>query len=445
MSIAAAEPGRTASGAPRVRALDGFRAYALLAVLYIHLLGASGVLARFAGTNEAVLFWAVSGNSLDAFFMISGFVLFMPTIMRNGEFGGPVRFWISRGARLLPAYWLVIASSLLLIALVPPSATYGLPPVHSILAHFTVLQTLVRMLDPGVTQGFGLVGPVWMVSVVVCFYLVLPFVARAYYRHPLLGLGVAAAITVGWKLAINNAPGVFVALSDASIPDRGVQLIATDQIPGWAFSFALGMTGAWACIRLRERYPPAKLARAALLAAPAVVALYIYGVYLFGNTTLIYAHAIGPVARGEILDTLFGSVARAALIGVVILGPVWMQRPFVNRVTNRLAELSYGVYLIHLPLIIYANAALDLPRQRHPQDARDLGRCDRARLAPVGHALAALRRAPGPALDQGVEGARSRAGRAGARGGDVAARAEPEPASGFEPLTPSLRVKCSTN
>ena len=35
----------------------------------------------------------------------------------------------------------------------------------------------VEVVDPGVSPGFGLVGPVWMISVVVCFYLLLPFVA----------------------------------------------------------------------------------------------------------------------------------------------------------------------------------------------------------------------------------------------------------------------------
>jgi peptidoglycan/LPS O-acetylase OafA/YrhL len=353
---------RTAGGTPRVPALDGFRAYALLAIVLMHLIGASGILAEVSGTTQGVVLWSVFGNSIDAFFMISGFVLFLPTVARGGEFGTAAAFWIYRGARLLPAYWLVMAAALLALVLFPPESVYPVPSVESIAAHLTVMQSPIRIFDPGVVPGFGLVGPVWMISVVVCFYLLLPFVARPYFRHPLVGLAVAAAITAGWKGAVSRVPQVFEAVSDGSVSALTVGLIAVDQFPGWAFSFGLGLTGAWAYYWLRERYEPAQLARAALRLAPSILVLYALGAYLYGNTTLVYPGRIGPTARSEVLDTMFGSLSRAALIGIVILGPLWMQRPFVNRVTGRLAELSYGIYLIHIPLVIYAASLLDLPR-----------------------------------------------------------------------------------
>lgn len=349
-------------GTPRVPALDGFRAYALLAIVLVHLIGAAGILPELSGTTGGVVLWSVFGNSIDAFFMISGFVLFLPTIARRGEFGSAARFWILRGARLLPAYWLVMAAALLALVLFPPEIVYPVPPFESVLAHLTVMQSPVRIFDPGISPGFGLVGPVWMVSVVVCFYLLLPFVAGPYYRHPLIGLAVAAAITAGWKGAVSRVPEVFEAVSNGSVSDLTVRLIAVDQFPGWAFSFGLGLTGAWAYVWLRERYEPGQLARAALRLAPVILLLYAYGAYLYGSTTLDFPGRIGPAARSEVLDTMFGSLFRAAVIGIVILGPLWMQRPFVNRVTNRLAELSYGVYLIHIPLVIYAASLLDLPR-----------------------------------------------------------------------------------
>jgi acetyltransferase len=357
------EPTTSSDGRPhRVPALDGFRAYALLAIVLVHLIGASGILPEISGTTQGVVLWSVFGNSIDAFFMISGFVLFLPTIVRRGEFGTAAAFWVARGARLLPAYWLVMALALLALALVPPESVYPVPPLESVLAHLTVMQTPIRLFDPGVSPGFGIVGPVWMVSVVVCFYILLPFVARPYYRHPLIGLAVAAAITAGWKGAVSRVPQAFEAVSDGSISDLTVRLIAVDQFPGWAFSFGLGLTGAWAYVRLRERYEPGQLSRAALRLAPVIVLLYAYGAYLYGNTTLVYPGRIGPAARSEALDTMFGSLSKAALIGIVILGPIWMQRPFVNRITSRLAELSYGVYLIHIPLVIYAASVLGLPR-----------------------------------------------------------------------------------
>ena len=39
-----------------------------------------------------------------------------------------------------------------------------------------------------------------------------------------------------------------------------------------------------------------------------------------------------------------------------------MERPFANRAMDRLSELSYGVYLVHFVIVVYAIAYLGLPR-----------------------------------------------------------------------------------
>lgn len=351
----------TAIRKPHLPALDGFRAYAIMGIVAVHLLGAAGIFANVNGTTEGVVLWSVFGNTLDTFFIISGFVLFLPTVVRGGEFGGKVSFWIGRGVRLLPAYWLVIAICLLLLALAPPIAGYPFPSPGSIAAHLTVTQLPVRLFDPGLVPGFGIDGAVWMISIVVGFYLVLPFVAPTYARHPLIGLAIAAIITIAWKQAIARVPGAFETLSDGSVPLIGVRLIAVDQFPGWAFSFGLGMTGAWAYTWARTRYSTARLVRAASIAAVPVLLVYGWAAYLFGKTTLIYDGRISPVARSQALETMLSSASRAALIAVVLLGPVWMRQPFVNRPTAKLAELSYGVYLIHIVLIVYVATRLHLP------------------------------------------------------------------------------------
>ena len=87
------------------------------------------------------------------------------------------------------------------------------------------MQLPVRLFHPSLTPGFGIDGAVWMISIVVSFYILLPFVARSYARHPLIGLAVAAAITVAWKQTIARAPEVFEALSSGSGS-------ATDLSPG---------------------------------------------------------------------------------------------------------------------------------------------------------------------------------------------------------------------
>jgi peptidoglycan/LPS O-acetylase OafA/YrhL len=356
-------PVRTVSGTPRLPALDGFRAYAIMGIVAVHLLGASGVIKEANGTTLGVILWSTFGNTLDAFFIISGFVLFLPTVVRGGEFGSKVSFWIGRGVRLLPAYWLVIGICLLLIAVAPPFAGYPFPPLWSIAAHLTVVQLPVRFFQPDLTAGFGIDGAVWMISIVVTFYVVLPFVARAYARHPLIGLAIAAAITLAWKQTVARAPEIFEALSSGSgsATDLVARLIAVDQFPGWAFSFGLGMTGAWAYHWATHRFSTARLVRTASQAAVPALLLYVSAAYLFGRTTLTYDGRVSPLSRSHTLETMFSSASRAVLMAVILLGPVWMRRPFVNRATAKLAELSYGVYLIHILLVVYAVSLFHLP------------------------------------------------------------------------------------
>ena len=200
-----------------------------------------------------------------------------------------------------------------------------------------------------------------MISVIFGFYLVLPLIARSYFRHPLLGLALALVLTLGWKALVLNT-GMVDAISTEAFPRWALELTAIDQLPGWALSFALGMTGAWAYVRVRERASREVVERWALRLLPFAVIAYVGLAYLYGKTSLQVAGAItGSLARSETLETALGSASRAALMAVIVLGPIWLQRPFANRATARLAEHSYGFYLAHGIAITYLIAFTALP------------------------------------------------------------------------------------
>jgi peptidoglycan/LPS O-acetylase OafA/YrhL len=348
-----------AAGARRVPALDGFRAYALLGVVTVHLLGASGVLRTTEGTGAGVALWSVFGNTIDVFFIISGFGLFLPTVRRGGEFGSKARFWIARAARLFPAYWLVLAIAIVLLAVAPEVPATELPSLGDLAAHLAVLQMPMALLDSDFRIGFGLNGPVWLLSIIVGFYVVLPFVARPYYRHPLVGLALAAAVTIAWKQTVDWAPEVFEGLTTRT--PEAVAGIAVDQFPGWAFSFGLGMTAAWAYELARGRIPRRPLSGYAARALLIVLPAYALAAWLYGRDALTAGGNIGLLARQDTLETMLLSALRAAFVFIVICGPLWLQRPFANRLVGRLADLSYGLYLIHWVLIAYLHQITGLP------------------------------------------------------------------------------------
>lgn len=343
----------------RIAVLDGFRGYAILAVVLVHLLGASGVLVRAEGTGLGVAIWGLLGNALDTFFIISAFVLFLPVVRRGGDLGGAVNFWVARCVRLLPAFWVAIALTLLLAFALPPTADYVSPSFAEIAGHLTMLQMPIHFVDAGFRVGFAINGPVWLVSVVIAFYLLLPLIARPYFRHPLVGLGIAAAITIGWKLLLGHRPDLLEPLTN--VPVAAIWLFGIDQFPSWVFSFGLGMTGAWAYVQATRRWPAATLARFSVFALLPVLIGIIATAYVRGGYALETTGYISQYARTFPFETMADSILHAALFGIVAVGPLWMQRPFANRTTARLADLSYGVYLFHFILITYAISLLSPP------------------------------------------------------------------------------------
>jgi acetyltransferase len=348
----------------RVPVLDGFRGYAILGVVGLHLLLLSKVVQP--GTDISLVAWGVLGNVLDVFFIISGFVIFLPVVRRAGNLGSIRDFAIGRAARLVPAYWLSLAVVLLLLAVVPgQSELRFIHRLPEIVADMAALQMPIRLFDGTFQVGLGINGALWMISVIVGFYVVFPFIARAYYRHPLIALAIAAGITLGWKLAVLHLPGVFGWLDHSDEATWISQLIATDELPGWAFSFALGMTGAWAFVRLDKGGMLDRLQRPALLGAAISFVACALCAYLYGRHASNAASGIigGSTARETPVLTMAFSTARAALMASIALAPLWLQRPFDNAPARKLAELSYGIYLIHLVVCWYVGLVwLDLPR-----------------------------------------------------------------------------------
>ena len=81
-----------------------------------------------------------------------------------------------------------------------------------------------------------------------------------------------------------------------------------------------------------------------------------------------------------------------------------MLRPFVNRTTKWLAELSYGVYLIHWLIVIYLYEFSGLPSNGTLGDLALWMAVVAAALAPFRGALATLVRAADPALGAAPDG-----------------------------------------
>lgn len=340
--------------------MDGFRGAAILGIAMFHLIGVAGVL---TSRDAQVLVWGWLPHLIDALFLISGFVLFLPTVASGGRFGTVKAFAIRRAARLLPAYWLTIGVILLLIAIWPSGLVPATPSFSDVLIHLSLLQMPAEMVDPDFVTGLSIDGPLWTLSVEAMFYVLLPLVAGFYYKRPLLGLAIAALITIGWKEAITHSRGIADALGLDPTPERltSLRVAADDQLPAWTFSFALGMTSAWIFVELRRRFGAEALRRWAPVGqVVSLLLLALFG-YLLGRYVLDYAG--GPelpnvVARREPLITLGFTTALGGVMLATILAPPRAQAPFIWGPSRALGDISYGVYMIHLPFLLFTAALL---------------------------------------------------------------------------------------
>ena len=363
MTTAVRDPGkesRSASGIPVVPAFDGYRAYAILGIVLLHVLSFSGVLARSSGGWFVQLAQGTLGQMVDVLFIISGFVVFLPTVARQGEFGSVKAYGIRRAARLVPAYWLMLGIVLLLLEVVSRNPPVALPSVESVGFHFAFLQTPAAMFD-NLPLGFGIDAPVWTLSLEVTFYAILPLVAAWYFRRPLVGLAAAAAITAGWHEALVHYGDVtsFLGVDPSDRTSFRVQTSALSQFPFFAFSFAAGMTAAWAYVRLRERHTEETLLRrASVVQVASLVALAVFA-YLIGRKAVGAGVLFGGEAgRRPAILALGYTASLATLMVATALGAYRWQRPFANAGVRRLGDISYGTYLVHLVILSYPVVAL---------------------------------------------------------------------------------------
>lgn len=357
----AAAPAERQAGeaAPRERlmipAVDGFRGLAVLMVVLYHVSYGAGRGELDGGIIRNVILAGYTG--VDLFFVISGFLLFLPTVISGGRFGNVRAYAVRRMARILPAYYIVLVATVVVFPLVTNQDAGGLPynsgeGLLSFIFHLGFLQHTVG-IALGFPEGFLVHGAVWTLSLEVCFYIVLPLVAARYYRRPFLWLTAALAISLVWRTLATHAPMSASWLPGAASPEA-VRLILVTQFPTYLVQFGAGMTAAWAFVKLRR----AHVNRLAWITVPvqivtataAVLAMRAASGREVAATAGVYEHWTG---------TTFVALMFAVLLLATVLAPRWAQLPMTNPVARRLGDISYGVYLWHLLFIGLALYTLD--------------------------------------------------------------------------------------
>jgi peptidoglycan/LPS O-acetylase OafA/YrhL len=284
----------------------------------------------------------ISGGFLavDLFFVLSAFVLCLPAAV-SGEFGSWRDYALRRAARIVPAYYVALATALILFhALAGPAADRRPPTLDGVLAHLSFLQVEARLIGGyDGTLGFRVDPVLWTMSVEVAFYLVLPLIALGFLRRPVLWLGVAFAATVALRALALELP------DSTATSDRLLSLP-----PMFAADFAAGMAGAW----LHARGVRLKGWMAALAIAAAVAVLWASGD--------AGANAARIGARSSLWLAVATPVAFGALVLAAAASPPGWRALADNRVARWLGKVSFGVFLFHFMVMLFCLNTLGFGR-----------------------------------------------------------------------------------
>jgi peptidoglycan/LPS O-acetylase OafA/YrhL len=278
-----------------------------------------------------MLNWLGFGHfAVSVFILLSGFCLTLPIVLGDGKLrGGPLRFLIKRGRRILPPYYAALIFSLVLIHfLIGPPGNGSHWDVSIPVTQDGLIANLLLLQD---LQGkFQINHAFWSIAVEWKIYFLFPLLVILSRR---LSMWTVSAVTFALAFA---ASAIF---HGGRFEGMTVHYIGV---------FAVGMLAAK--LAMRPQAPPRWFVTALPMAA---------GLTLFIALT---EWGLAAVAHHLILcDCLVALIFAACLV-------IWARSP--HSPTARLLSskplvwiggFSYSIYLLHAPLIQVAYRYVLLP------------------------------------------------------------------------------------
>ncbi len=281
----------------RITHIDGLRAVAVLAVLAFHV-GLSAFAGGFVGVD---VFYVISG------YLITGMIL---RDLDRGKFGF-VRFYSRRAVRLLPALFVTVALCFPLAALLyTPSDMQAF--ASSAIAAVFAYSNILFWSQAGYFDAEAITKPLlhtWSLSVEWQIYAVWPLLLWAVVKLnrklalPVIVLATAISLALVWRYRAE--------------PDTVFY-----WMPFRIFQFGIGAIILWLP-------SPGRLVEPLLAAGLALIAYSVFGP----------AIGVWP-ALGAALAIYAGS---ARFLGAVLSNPV----------SAYIGRISYSVYLVHWPMIVF--------------------------------------------------------------------------------------------
>ncbi len=316
---------------------DGLRAIAAIAVLLTHVAAAAG--------SYSSTYWGKFLAHMDAgvaiFFLLSGFLLYRPFVAAHLADRSPPRlsdFYWRRALRILPAYWLVLTATIVVL---------GTVKVHNAgdvfyLYGFAQIYSSTHLLT-GIVQA-------WSLCVEISFYLFLPLFALAIRA---LAIPIARRFH-GELIAVCSLIVVGLTTHALLLWSHAHATPSTLWLPSQLDLFGLGMGLAVISVWVERRGAAPKWIDTigrypALWWALAGVAFFVISTQLG-----LSADTLNITKRQEMLKQMFYGATGFFLLLPAVFGDQergrirWFLR---SRVVAWVGLVSYGVFLWHKDLI----------------------------------------------------------------------------------------------
>ena len=325
-----------------VGVLDGVRALGVLCVLWFHFWQQTWLMPIY---ETPFLAWAgiarinpdvirrVGYLSVDLMLLLSAFVLYLP-YAGNTFRGTPVDsvrvFFKKRFARIVPSYLFAV---IVMFTVAMGRGEYAGRSAFALKDFLTHL-TFTQMLFNDTFLFTAITAVMWTVCIEVAFYLVFPWLARAFQRKPLL---IYATMTL-----------VGILFTTCISPAIGEPRLMVNRLLTFLPVFANGMMAAylyvWYAERVKHKAIPSILGTVAAIGA------------LFAVVRMFQmCSAAGAASNQQVWQMRFRPLLSLAFTAF-LLGASISAKPvrkiLDNRVLAAIAAVSYNLYLWHQWLIV---------------------------------------------------------------------------------------------
>ncbi len=351
-------------GKNSIAVLDGVRAVAILMVIIFHVNRITGDNLWSQQSNPlASSISTAGGTGVTLFFVLSGFLLFMPyakALLFKTPWPLARVFYLRRVLRIIPAYYV----SLFLIIIF-------FHPEYLQRSHLQDLALFLTFFMDSSSSTFRMLnGPYWTLATEWQFYMILPLIALVIaflvkrvsqekrlkaVTFCLLGIIAGGLFVRYWGIYFqNNWNQTFL------VPRSVLNVISffAYGITGkYTEDFAVGMLISLCFVYSQRPDTGGKLLNRARrlsswLWAGGILLLVFSYMWHFNDASQGWSFLNGIHPYYDWLSDIILAIGYGACIVAILFGPASLKRPFESRCLRWIGLISYSLYIWHLPLLI---------------------------------------------------------------------------------------------